>query len=144
MQAASRHDSDGDSKPLYPPEIQSMSEKYTWPSNNGYDKNIVCSDVFSDETLSRLKGLIGCIMVKSTDKPVIYLGASSEETIHLAISRLDNLYNYAVSFPKDHMKNKMRLPLTSRVHSPHSRTAPIASTPKIQTLLNFLYNVCMM
>jgi hypothetical protein len=80
------------SKPQYPIEILSMKEKYIWRCQ--LDLNLV----LPNKTLRQLIGITGCVIVKSLNENIIYIGSTSEESIHLAILKLDNLAKYAVSW----------------------------------------------
>jgi hypothetical protein len=75
----------------YPKDILPFKHKYVWRSK--LDLNIVCPG----RTLQRLISLTGCVMVKSLNEGEIFIGAALEENIHLAITKLDNLTQYAVS-----------------------------------------------
>jgi hypothetical protein len=75
----------------YPDNISPLDHKYVWPSP--LDLDVVCPG----RTLQRLISLTGCLMVKSLNEREIFIGATLEENIHLAISKLDNLVKYGVS-----------------------------------------------
>jgi hypothetical protein len=91
FQNSHNDESSSPSELQYPTDISSMKEKCIWRCQLDLDA------VLPAKTLQHLIDLTGCAMVRSLKEDVIYIGAASEENIHRAISKLDNLSKYAVS-----------------------------------------------
>lgn len=73
----------------YPPEVSSLQFKHAWRS--GTDLPIV-----TDSDLQQLSQLTGCQLVKGPDDDVVYIGATTRQSVHLAILKLDNILKYSV------------------------------------------------
>ncbi|KAH8674739.1 hypothetical protein BGZ60DRAFT_557090 [Tricladium varicosporioides] len=76
---------------LYPPEITSCKAKSVWRCEDKID------EIASNTVLLELRHLTGCELVKSLNENMVYVGAREEASVHLAITKLDNIQKYANS-----------------------------------------------
>jgi hypothetical protein len=78
----------------FPQNFRSHKSRLTWDYGA---TNPPMEEIFPDELLVKLEGLIGCEFVKDLNLSRIFIGAASEEIGRRAIYKLDNIRKTWVS-----------------------------------------------
>ena len=84
----------------FPEEFVSFTSKTTWPQSE--DPNAALSlnvdAVIWGQVIKQLEALTGCRLVQSLKESKIFIGGDSEKKCSAAVSKLDTLFKYQVSF----------------------------------------------